>query len=259
MQQPVYRRFHGNSCLLVELERAIHRPIWVMDWRVFRRARMRYRSSRVSCRYFKNVLLFLREQYIPNIANLLYWTTSLYFLRKRALPTTFMFWLRGDFINKYEILLERSKTKHKEVMKKMKHLSKMTKPHFDAIVHKYHEEVFSEIDCTECGLCCRNLGPVFRNTDIKHICSKIGLNVNDFHDKYLVQDPDGVGFMLRELPCPFQEPDNKCSIYDVRTLSCIVCPHTESVNIQKKLVGLALDSQFCPAAFMICERIIADY
>jgi len=164
-----------------------------------------------------------------------------------------------DSINRYESILERSKAKHKDVMRRMRHLSKMNKPHFDAKVHKFHEEVFSEIDCTECGLCCRNLGPVFRNTDIKHICSEIGTTERDFMDLYLIQDPDGVGYMLKELPCPFQEPDNTCRIYTCRTLSCRNFPHTESVNIQKKLVGLALDSQFCPAAFMICEKIIEEY
>lgn len=141
----------------------------------------------------------------------------------------------------------------------MRHLSKLTKPHFDSLVHAYHDEVFSEIDCTDCGLCCRNLGPIFRNTDIKHICATIGTPEKEFMDTYLTQDPDGVGFMLKELPCPFQEKDNTCGIYEVRTLSCVHFPHTQSVNIQKKLVGLALDSQFCPAAFLICEKIIEHY
>jgi Fe-S-cluster containining protein len=162
-------------------------------------------------------------------------------------------------INKYEKLLERSKAKHKEILRKMKHLSKLSKTGFDALVHRYHDEVFAEVDCTECGLCCSNLGPVFRNTDIKHICAAIGSSEREFMEKYLMQDPDGVGFMLRELPCPFQESDNKCGIYDVRTLSCVNFPHTQSVNFQKKLVGLALDSQFCPAAFLICEKIIENY
>ncbi len=141
----------------------------------------------------------------------------------------------------------------------MKHLSKLNKNGFDRIVHGYHESVFSSIDCTECGICCRNLGPIFRNTDIKHICATIGTSATAFMDQYLQQDPDGVGFMLKELPCPFQNADNTCSIYEVRTLSCRNFPHTQSTAIQRKLVGLALDSLFCPAAFLICEKIIQEY
>ncbi len=144
-------------------------------------------------------------------------------------------------------------------MRHMKHLSKLNRQGFDKLVHGYHEEVFSQIDCVKCGACCKNLGPVFRNTDIKHICATVGLSPKAFMDEYLEQDPDGVGFMLKKLPCPFQNEDNTCSVYDVRTLSCSNFPHTQSGNIQRKLVGLALDSLFCPAAFLIAEKIIDNY
>ncbi|HPX48259.1 MAG TPA: YkgJ family cysteine cluster protein, partial [Treponemataceae bacterium] len=88
---------------------------------------------------------------------------------------------------------------------------------------------------------------------------EIGTDPKKFTEQNLRQDPDGVGFLLKELPCPFQNADNTCSVYDVRTLSCKSFPHTESKNIQKKLVGLALDSLYCPAAFLICEKIIEKY
>lgn len=114
-------------------------------------------------------------------------------------------------MNKYERILERSRAKHRDILKKMRYLSRLKKPNFDSIVHRFHDEVFDEIDCTECGLCCRNMGPVFRNTDIKHICSYIGSNEKEFIARYLVQDPDGVGYMLKELPCPFQA-DDKLSV-----------------------------------------------
>lgn len=161
--------------------------------------------------------------------------------------------------NEYRAILEKSRTKRAETMRKMRHLSRMNRKGFDRMVHDIHDEVFAEIDCRKCGECCRNLGPVFRNSDIKLICSAIGLGDKAFMDTYLEQDPDGVGFILKRLPCPFQEEDNACSIYEERPLACSNFPHTQSVNIQRKLVGLALDSQFCPAAFLICERIIEAY
>ncbi len=161
--------------------------------------------------------------------------------------------------NEYRAILEKSRTKHAQTMRKMRHLSRLSKKGFDRVVHEFHDEVFSEIDCKKCGECCRNLGPVFRNSDIKLICSSVGMNARDFTDRYLVQDPDGVGYMLKNLPCPFQNDDNICSVYEERPLACSSFPHTQSVNIQRKLVGLALDSQFCPAAFLLCEKIIAAY
>lgn len=162
-------------------------------------------------------------------------------------------------IVEYEKILERSRAKHKEILKDMHHLSKLNKNNFDNIVSEYHIEIFSIIDCQKCGNCCRNYGPRFRNTDIKHICKSSGISSLEFSEKYLEQDPDGVGFILRKLPCPFQNEDNTCREYENRTLSCREFPHTQSKNIQRKLVGLAMDSLYCPAAFMICEKIIKEY
>jgi uncharacterized protein len=159
----------------------------------------------------------------------------------------------------YEKILKRSESKHKEILRNMRHLSKLNKNNFDRTVHGYHEDVFSIIDCQKCGNCCRNLGPRFREMDIKHICKSSGLSPKLFFEKYLEQDPDGVGYILKELPCPFQNDDNTCSDYEHRTLSCKEFPHTLSTNIQRKLVGLALDSLFCPAAFLIAERIIESH
>lgn len=141
----------------------------------------------------------------------------------------------------------------------MRYLSKLNKSGFDDSIYQFHDEVFAEIDCTKCGLCCRNMGPIFRNTDIKHICEYIGTPAKAFKERYLMQDPDGVGFMLKKLPCPFQNEDNTCSVYEMRTLSCKNFPHTKEPNIHRRLGGLALDSLFCPAAFLICEKIIEKY
>ena len=159
----------------------------------------------------------------------------------------------------YENILNRSLAKHKEILKTMRRLSRHTKANFDRTVHGYHEEAFSAIDCRQCGNCCRNLGPRFRETDIKHICKASGLSPKAFASQYLEQDPDGVGYILKELPCPFLAEDGSCSEYENRTLSCREFPHTLSNNIQRKLVGLALDARYCPAAFLICEMIIRDY
>lgn len=161
--------------------------------------------------------------------------------------------------DEYTQLLHKAKIRHPEILKRMRYLSKLTKPGFDAKIHAWHDEVFLRIDCTECGNCCRNYGPRFRETDIKHMCKASGRDPKEFVRNYLEKDPDGTGYVLRELPCPFQNPDNTCSDYEVRTLSCREFPHTESRNIQKKLVGLALDSLYCPAAYLICEKIMAEY
>jgi Predicted Fe-S-cluster oxidoreductase len=161
-------------------------------------------------------------------------------------------------IPEYERILERSRTKQKETMRQMRHLSKFSTNGFDRTVHGIHDEVFAEIDCQQCGNCCRSLGPRFRDTDIKLICKSTGTDPKQFTEDCLKPDDEGAGFVLKALPCPFQNADNSCSDYEHRTLSCRDFPHTRSRNVQKKLVGLALDSLVCPAAFLIIERMLKE-
>jgi uncharacterized protein len=157
----------------------------------------------------------------------------------------------------YENLLAKSATRHKEILKNMKHLSKQNKAGFDSLVARFHDEVFGGIDCLQCGHCCKSMSPRFRETDIKLFCKSNGLDQRAFRDDLLKQDEEGVGFVLKTLPCPFQNADNTCSDYEHRTLSCRDFPHTRSRGIQKKLAGLAYDSLVCPAAYLIIEKITA--
>lgn len=159
----------------------------------------------------------------------------------------------------YEKILRESALAHKELLRRMRQLSKLDRKGFDARVHAYHAEAFERIDCRKCGNCCRNYGPVFRESDLKHICKAAGIPQREFFERYLEQDPDGVGYQLKKLPCPFQDADNSCSVYEQRALSCRNFPHTEAKNIQRKLVGLAMDSLHCPAAYLICQKIIEEY
>jgi Fe-S-cluster containining protein len=162
-------------------------------------------------------------------------------------------------ISEYRQILDKSNAKQAEIQKKMRHLSKMHKNGFDQIVARYHDEVFAKIDCTKCGNCCRALGPRFRETDIKIICKETGRNPKEFKTHYLKEDDEGVGFVLKEMPCPFQNEDNLCSVYDIRTLSCREFPHTQSRSVQKHLVRLAWNSLICPAAYLIAVKIMEEY
>lgn len=141
----------------------------------------------------------------------------------------------------------------------MRHLSKMNKNGFDQIVAKYHDAVFAQIDCLQCGNCCRALGPRFREMDIKLICKETGELPKAFKSRYLKNDDEGIGYVLKEMPCPFLGEENMCSVYELRTLSCQEFPHTQSRNVQKHLVRLSYNSLICPAAFLIAVKIMEEY
>ncbi len=162
-------------------------------------------------------------------------------------------------IAEYQRILDKSKARHKEIQRQMNHLSKMNKNGFDQIVAKYHDAVFANIDCTKCGNCCRALGPRFREMDIKLLCKETGDIPKAFKARYLKEDEEGIGYVLKELPCPYQTDDNLCSVYEHRTLSCQEFPHTQSRSIQRHLVRLAWNSLICPAAYLIAVKIMEEY
>jgi Fe-S-cluster containining protein len=162
-------------------------------------------------------------------------------------------------IPEYQRILDKANARNKEIKRQMTHLSKMNKNGFDQIVAKYHDEVFADIDCLKCGNCCRALGPRFREMDIKLLCKETGGTPKAFKAKYLKEDDEGVGYVLKELPCPFLNEDDSCSEYDRRTLSCQEYPHTQSRSIQRHLVRLSYNSLICPGAYLIAVKIMENY
>jgi uncharacterized protein len=160
----------------------------------------------------------------------------------------------------YQRILDKSRAKEKELLKKMEHLQKFNRSGFDVTVTKYHNEVFEKIDCLQCGGCCRAIGPRFREKDVKVLSKAIGLPPKTFVSQYLKPDIDEDFYVLERLPCPFlNEADNSCTDYDIRPLSCAEFPYTNTHNIQRHLVRLAHSAMFCPAAALIVEKILEEY
>ena len=146
----------------------------------------------------------------------------------------------------YEKLLAKSRERQVVIKRQLQHLGRFNHKNFDHIVHDFHREVFEEIDCLDCGHCCRTLGPQLKESDIKRAAKSIGMDLQDFVDTQLRRDEDN-DWVFLHMPCPFSEADNRCSIYDQRPRACVDYPHTEERNIQRKLVRLAHNTEFCPA------------
>lgn len=117
-----------------------------------------------------------------------------------------------------------------------------------------HDEAFSQIDCLQCARCCRNYSPRFKTTDIKRISKGLGMRESEFINAYLRLDEDG-DYVTRTSPCPFIEPNNACSIYDMRPGDCADYPYTDQ-DVLLKRPGLSLkNAEICPAVHKVLGRI----
>ncbi len=161
-------------------------------------------------------------------------------------------------IDEYAQILAASAEKKEFIQRQMKYLGKFNIKNFDHIVHDYHDEAFEEIDCLQCGNCCRFVGPAFHEAEIKRIVKLAGLDHKRFVREKLFKD-DALGWILKSLPCPFLCTDNSCSIYEERPRSCMDYPYTLERGIHKSLLRLARNTGFCPAACLIVDKITTRF
>jgi len=126
----------------------------------------------------------------------------------------------------------------------------------DQHVVKLHEEVFEEIDCLECGNCCKKSSPILRNPDIKRIAKSLNMKTKAFMQKYLKKDEDG-DWVTKSRPCPFLGQDNRCSIYAIRPEDCADFPHTHKKGFNSRRYMHTQNTILCPAVFHIVERLKA--
>ena len=158
----------------------------------------------------------------------------------------------------YEQLLEKSRERNEFIKRQMKYLGKFSNKNFDHVVADFHDEVFAEIDCLKCGNCCRTIGPKMSGPEIKRACKAVGLVEKSFVKESLIRDEE-LGWLVAVMPCPFLQEDNACSIYEARPRDCDDFPYTRERAVQKSLGRLAFNTEFCPAAYLIAEKIIERY
>jgi len=153
------------------------------------------------------------------------------------------------------ILLKLDKKFIKKVVLKLKKL----KPNkIDEIIHLLHDEVFSEINCLDCGNCCLTIGPAISDKDIQRIAKHLKIKPSVFLEKYLQLDNDGF-YMYNTKPCPFIDSENYCSIYSVRPKACVDYPHTDRTNFYQ-LINLSIKNcETCPAVALIFEKLDNQY
>ena len=66
----------------------------------------------------------------------------------------------------------------------------MESEELDAIVHKLYESVSAQIDCQECGHCCRVMHPILKKRDIERLATCLSMSVNQFQSEYLMKDEE---------------------------------------------------------------------
>lgn len=100
----------------------------------------------------------------------------------------------------YGKLLEKAKSRKKQIRQLLAQLQKMPVKQVDAYFHLEHETVFNEIDCLKCANCCKTTGPLFTSKDIDRIAAHLKQKPGDFIEQYLRVDEEN-DYVLKATPC----------------------------------------------------------
>jgi Fe-S-cluster containining protein len=128
----------------------------------------------------------------------------------------------------------------------------------DAIVHQITAEVSSQIDCTKCANCCKQVRPVLDKGDVSEFALGLKMSVPELKGKYLKLHEDSPSkYEFNELPCPFLK-DDRCSNYECRPKDCRSYPHLHKDELVFRLWGVVENYSICPIVFNVYERLKAE-
>ena len=124
----------------------------------------------------------------------------------------------------------------------------------DNIVHRLYREISENIDCTQCGNCCRELKPLITKKEVDLIAASLDMHEEDFSKKYTDFDHDEKKLRLRETPCSFLE-ENKCTVYACRPSDCRSFPHLHKKEFTSRLITVLQNYSICPIVFNLYEQL----
>jgi Fe-S-cluster containining protein len=129
----------------------------------------------------------------------------------------------------------------------------------DSVVHRITDEVTEQIDCTECGNCCKLVRPVLDQDDISRLATGLKMSVRELKEKYLTKDTDNPpDYIFTALPCPFLE-NHMCSIYELRPKVCASYPNLYKDEFVFRLWGVVENYSICPIVFAVYEKLKNTY
>jgi uncharacterized protein len=134
----------------------------------------------------------------------------------------------------------------------------LTSREIDAIVHEIVDEVTSQIDCTKCANCCKQIKPVLDEEDVSKFAQGLKVPVSEFDEQYLCADDENPSkHNFNELPCPFLKKD-QCTNYDHRPKECRSYPHLHKKDFVSRLWGVVENYELCPIVFNVYEQLKAE-
>lgn len=137
---------------------------------------------------------------------------------------------------------------------------------FQRLVRQHHgsahifrqigEFVESQIDCCQCGACCRETYVDVTATEIEAIAAHLGTSVDTAVHEYTMKDPSDQHVILRHTAGACTFLDRKvCMIYEARPGACRHFPHIDSTSrtLGSRMESVTRRACYCPIVYNTLE------
>ena len=124
----------------------------------------------------------------------------------------------------------------------------------DAVVQETTDEVWKQIDCLQCGNCCRTLQIVVDDTDIRRLAQRLKMTPRQFATQYVEADSDSTQY-LKSTPCSFLGDDNRCAVYEDRPQACRDFPYLHAEDFRSRTFMMIDNTAVCPIVFNVWQQL----
>jgi len=95
----------------------------------------------------------------------------------------------------------------------------------DKIVHRLNKLIVEQIDCTQCGNCCKTTGTSISDSELIILAGLENITATEFEARFVEKEENDNAKYLKEIPCKYLS-EKKCTIYENRPEDCRSYPHT---------------------------------
>jgi Fe-S-cluster containining protein len=120
------------------------------------------------------------------------------------------------------------------------------------LVRELAAQVSSQIDCTKCANCCRQLDAYLEDKDVERLARALEMTLSAFRTMYLLPDVElGEKSWYLPAPCPLLD-GNLCRVYAARPEECRGYPHL-SADFVAHSIRRIQGTFVCPIVFNVVE------
>ncbi len=159
-----------------------------------------------------------------------------------------------NIITDLKIIAETALKKEEENYRFRSFLKGKDDKKIDKKVFQLNETVAAQIDCTQCGNCCRGLMISVEKADAARLSQHLAIDEEAFEKNYLEKSGESDEAIFNAIPCHFLK-GNKCSVYEARPQACRDFPHLHKPGFIFRLFSVIANYGICPIVFNVVEEL----